>query len=81
MKYSVNLWSISTFVVGRAGSEYGPPVAVICNTPQTGGVFQILLWVGRGQNKVYLWQLFKQKIKDTSKLIRKTTGLLIKIYR
>jgi len=29
MKYSVNPGSISSFVVGRAGSEYGLPVAVI----------------------------------------------------
>jgi len=29
MKYSANLRSISIFVVGKTGSEYGPPVAVI----------------------------------------------------
>jgi len=29
MKYSVNPGRISSFVVGRAGSEYGLPVAVI----------------------------------------------------
>ncbi|SMC94695.1 hypothetical protein SAMN02746065_11683 [Desulfocicer vacuolatum DSM 3385] len=29
MKYSANLWKISIFVVGGAGSKYGPPVAVI----------------------------------------------------
>ena len=29
MKYSENLRRISSFVVGRAGSEYGLPVAVI----------------------------------------------------
>ncbi|WP_212638012.1 hypothetical protein [Desulfocicer vacuolatum] len=28
MKYSVNQGSISNFVVGRARSEHGPPVAV-----------------------------------------------------
>jgi len=28
MKYSVNPGSISSFVMGRAGSEYGLPVAV-----------------------------------------------------
>ncbi|WP_212637977.1 hypothetical protein [Desulfocicer vacuolatum] len=31
MKYSANLWSVSIFVVGRAGSEYGLPVAIIYN--------------------------------------------------
>ena len=30
-KYSVNQGRISSFVVGRAGSEYGLPVAVIKN--------------------------------------------------
>ncbi|WP_212638055.1 hypothetical protein [Desulfocicer vacuolatum] len=29
MKYSANRGCISSFVVGRAGSEYGPPMAVI----------------------------------------------------
>ena len=29
MKYSANQGRISIFVVGRAGSEYGLPVAVI----------------------------------------------------
>ena len=29
MKYSANQRRISIFVVGRTGSEYGPPVAVI----------------------------------------------------
>ncbi|WP_269749014.1 hypothetical protein [Desulfocicer vacuolatum] len=29
MKYSANQECISSFVVGRAESEYGPPVAVI----------------------------------------------------
>ncbi|WP_212637999.1 hypothetical protein [Desulfocicer vacuolatum] len=28
MKYFANQGRISSFVVGRAGSEYGPPVAV-----------------------------------------------------
>ena len=31
MKYAVNQGRISSFVVGRAGSEYGLPVAVIYN--------------------------------------------------
>ena len=31
MKYSANMRSISIFVVGRTGLEYGPPVAVIYN--------------------------------------------------
>ncbi|WP_212637859.1 hypothetical protein [Desulfocicer vacuolatum] len=28
MKYSANQGGISNFVVGRTGSEYGPPMAV-----------------------------------------------------
>ncbi|WP_212637538.1 hypothetical protein [Desulfocicer vacuolatum] len=31
MKYSTNQVCISSFVVGRTGSECGPPVAVIKN--------------------------------------------------
>ena len=33
MKYSANQRRISTFVVGRAGSEYGLPVAVYMKYP------------------------------------------------
>jgi len=36
MKYSVNQRRISSFVMGRAGSEYGLPVAVLYKTPSKG---------------------------------------------
>ena len=63
MKVPANQGGLSIFVVGRAGSEYGLPVAVIYdqprNTLQICGEFLSLLWAGQDQNKICPWQLLQ----------------------
>ncbi|WP_212637948.1 hypothetical protein [Desulfocicer vacuolatum] len=48
MKYSADQGCISSFVVGRAGSEYGSPVAVIQKEPARLTLFRTSLWTNRG---------------------------------
>ncbi|WP_212637646.1 hypothetical protein [Desulfocicer vacuolatum] len=62
MKYSANPGSISSFVVGKTGSEYGPPVKVILNIPTTMFCFSPLIYL---TSQVRLYR--RQQSADTIK--------------